>query len=402
MRLPGEEDYGRGMGPSVGYMLMGVAVFAVVVIVLVMQGNQQSKGGSEYFQKVQEEKAKQEAEASALQEEEEPERKLRAEDLDFWDMYPVEEDAAQTMSEAPARAKTQTWDSSGESEKTEKSEKSSYEEKAQKDREEYAEKEAQQDPSADGKHTMITNRDGTEEWIDINSYLPKNTYDYTGLEDKNGLRRYVENGKVTSYLGVDLSKYSGDVQFDSMKAAGVSYVMLRIGSRGYSTGKITLDENFGKYMEGALEAGLQVGVYFSSQAITQEEANEEADFVIQNLTPYQGKITYPVAFDMEFADHDEARIDGLSVSERTILTATFLEKIKAAGYTPVIYGNKEWLLKEIDLTSLKDFGVWLSQKSDLPDYPYQFSMWQYTTDGVLNGVPGDADLNISFVNYAER
>ena len=394
MRLPGEEESGGGMGSSVIYMLLGVAAFAIVVIVLVMQSNNRSSGGSEYLKKVQEEKAKQEAEQIAQEEQEEPERKLRAEDLDFWDMYPVEDEEQDT-------AKQTTMADDGQ-EQDESTPKSSYEEKAEKDRQEQAEKEEQKDPAADGKHTMVVGRDGTEEWIAISPYLKKNTYDFTKLEDKSGLKRYVEGGKITSYLGVDLSKYSGDVNFDSMKAAGVSYVMLRVGSRGYSSGKITLDENFGKYMQGAIDAGLQIGVYFSSQAITQDEANQEADFVIQNLAAYQNNITYPVAFDMEFAPNDEARIDGLSASERTIITATFLEKIKAAGYTPVIYGDKEWLLKEIDLTSLQDFGVWLSQKGDIPDYPYQFSMWQYTTDGVLNGVPQGADLNLSFVNYLER
>lgn len=387
MKLPGEEESGGGMGPSVIYMIVGVVLFASVVLVLVMQSNKSSKGGSAYFQKVQEEKAQQEAQALEEEETEQTQTKLRAEDLDFWDMYPVEEEESAEKQEA------------------EETPKSSYEEKAEKDRqeqEEKAEQKAQEDPSLDGKHTLVTNRDGSQEWVLINSYLKKNTYDFTRLEEKNGLKKYVDGGKTLSYLGADLSKYNGDVNFASMKAAGVDYVMIRVGSRGYNTGKITLDEKFNDYIKGASEAGLQIGVYFASQAISQEEASQEADFVLQNLAPYQASITYPVAFDMEFAANDEARIDGLRTADRTAIATAFLDKIKNVGYIPMVYGNKEWLIKEVDMTGLQQYDVWLSQEEEAPDYPYQFTMWQYTTDGVLNGVPGDVGLDISFVNYSER
>lgn len=387
MKLPGEEESGGGMGPSVIYMIVGVVLFASIVLVLVMQSNKSSKGGSAYFQKVQEEKAQQEAQALEEEETEQTQTKLRAEDLDFWDMYPVEEEE------------------SAEKQETEETPKSTYEEKAEKDRqeqEEKAEQKAQEDPSLDGKHTLVTNRDGSQEWVLINSYLKKNTYDFTRLEEKNGLKKYVDGGKTLSYLGADLSKYNGDVNFASMKAAGVDYVMIRVGSRGYNTGKITLDEKFNDYIKAASEAGLQIGVYFASQAISQEEASQEADFVLQNLAPYQTSITYPVAFDMEFAANDEARIDGLRTADRTAIATTFLDKIKNAGYIPMVYGNKEWLIKEVDMTGLQQYDVWLSQEEEAPDYPYQFTMWQYTTDGVLNGVPGDVGLDISFVNYSER
>ena len=387
MKLPGEEESGGGMGPSVIYMIVGVVLFASIVLVLVMQSNKSSKGGSAYFQKVQEEKAQQEAQALEEEETEQTQTKLRAEDLDFWDMYPVEEEE------------------SAEKQETEETPKSTYEEKAEKDRqeqEEKAEQKAQEDPSLDGKHTLVTNRDGSQEWVLINSYLKKNTYDFTRLEEKNGLKKYVDGGKTLSYLGADLSKYNGDVNFASMKAAGVDYVMIRVGSRGYNTGKITLDEKFNDYIKAASEAGLQIGVYFASQAISQEEASQEADFVLQNLAPYQASITYPVAFDMEFAANDEARIDGLRTADRTAIATTFLDKIKNAGYIPMVCGNKEWLIKEVDMTGLQQYDVWLSQEEEAPDYPYQFTMWQYTTDGVLNGVPGDVGLDISFVNYSER
>ena len=252
--------------------------------------------------------------------------------------------------------------------------KDTFAEKAQrieqedKEREEQSRKEeqekAKEDPATDGQHTAVTNRDGKEEWVLISPYLTKNTYDFTRMEEKAGLKRYMENGRKISYVGVDLSKQNGDVNFASMKAAGVDYVMIRLGGRGYSTGQITLDENFKKNMDGAVEAGLDIGVYFYSQAISQEEVVQEVEFIVQNLAPYKAQVKYPVAMDMEFVANDEARIDGLSKEDKTELTSSFLEGLKGAGYVPMIYGDKEWLIKEIDLTRLQGYDVWLAQEED--------------------------------------
>lgn len=386
MKLPGEEESG-GMGFPVVYMVIGVAAFVLLILFAVFKSNNSKSGGSEYLRTMQEQ---QEAEAAAAEAEqaEESEVKLRAEDLDFWDMYPVEEgEASETAS--------------GVQEET--PEKSGYAEKAELDRQEQQQKEEEtNDPSTDGKHTLVTGTDGTEEWVLINPYLTQNTYDFTKIEEKAGLKRYMENGKDTSYVGVDVSKHTGEINFTGMKAAGVDYVMIRLGSRGYSTGQISLDENFTENIEGAIAAGLEVGVYFYSQAITQEEAVQEANFVVQNLEPYRANITYPVAFDMELVSNTTSRVESLSREDKTSVTTAFLEGVEAAGYVPMIYGDKEWLLKEIDLTKLQDFDVWLAQETDIPDYPYQYTMWQYSTSGVLNGIDGNADLNICFVSYSER
>lgn len=390
MRLPGEEESG-GMGPSVIYMVIGVSAFVLITLFVVFQSNERKSSGSEYLKAVQQQQEEEAAlELVEEQQEEEARPKLRAEDLDFWDMYPVE--GAETSAEEEST-----------SDKTAGS-KSSYTEKAEQDREEQRQKEEEvrNNPATDGKHTLITNRNGEEEWVLISPYLTKNTIDFTKIEEKAGLKRYMENGRDTSYTGVDISKHTGKVNFTSMKAAGVDYVMIRLGSRGYSTGQISLDENFKENIEGAIEAELDIGVYFYSQAVSPEEAIQEANFVIQNLEPYRAHVKYPIAFDMEFVSNDKSRIEGLSREDKTTVTATFAEGVKAAGYVPMIYGGKEWLIKEIDLAKLQDYDVWLSQEGDIPDYPYLYTMWQYDTNSVLNGIDGGADLNICFVNYSER
>lgn len=398
MKLPGEEEAGGGVGPSLIYMVIGVSVFVLIVLFAVFKGNDNKRGGSEYLQQVQEQK-EEEAQAQELAEAEEAgtegeaadeKRKLRAEDLDFWDMYPEEEET-EPVEEAADTAESVTA-------------KNPYTEKAEREKEEERQKEeeAQNDPATDGKHTLITNRDGSEEWVLISPYLTKNTFDFTKMEDKAGLKRYMENGRKTSYVGVDISKHTGKVYFPSLKAAGVDYVMIRLGSRGYSTGQITLDENFKENIEGAIEAGLDVGIYFYSQAISQDEAVQEANFVVQNLEPYRAHVKYPIAFNMGFVSNDKSRIEGVSREDKTAVTVSFLDAVRAAGYVPMVYGDKEWLLKEVDLAKLQDYDVWLSQEEEIPDYPYRYAMWQYNTDGVLNGIDGGADLNICFVNYSER
>lgn len=396
MKLPGEDEP-VGTGLPVVYMVVGVSTFVLVLLFAVLKSNDGKNRDSDYLKEMQQKEEMAAAEFEA-QLPDEPEKKLRAEDLDFWDMYPVEEEA-----------ETETGNSREETAKPERStfaEKAKRVEEEEKERQELSkakeQEQAKNDPATDGRHTQVTNRDGTEEWVMLNPYLKKNTYDFTNLEEKAGLRRYMENGKKISYVGVDLSKQNGDVNFNSMKAAGVDYVMIRLGGRGYSTGQISLDENFKKNIEGAAAAGLDIGVYFYSQAISQEEAIQEVNFVIQNLEPYRANVKYPIAFDMEFVANDTARIDSLTKDEKTNIATSFLESVKAAGYVPMIYGDKEWLIKEIDLARLQSYDVWLVQEQELPDYPYQFTMWQYSTEGVVNGVSGDANLNISFVGYSQR
>ena len=349
-----------------------------------MKNNKKTENRNEYAQNpVQQEETVQPEEKA------EPERKLRAEDLSFWDMYPVDENG--NTNETKVSQKEETKDTSD----------SNKEQDVPKEESEQKEV-VQEDPSTDGKHTLIKKSDGTEEWALISPYLTKNTYDFTNMSETANLRRYTDNGKKISYVGADISKHNGTVNFRSMKAAGIDYVMIRLGARGYSTGQLSLDDNFVENMEDAIDAGLDIGVYFYSQAVTLEEATQEANFVAQNLEPYKEHINYPVAFDMESVPNDKARIDGLSREDKTSISAAFLSGIQAAGYVPMLYGNKEWLIKNIDLAQLQNYDVWLSEDEDIPDYPYQYTMWQYTTTGVLNGITGDANLNICFVSYSDR
>lgn len=301
---------------------------------------------------------------------------LTSNDLEFWSFFRQEE----KMSEEAKAAE--------EADKKKKAEEAKKEEETQEADTEHA------------KQTLIKKENGAEEWIPINPYLTKNEYDYTGLVYQDPIMKYFENSRQISFMGIDVSKEQGVVDYNKVKKAGVDFAMIKVGARGYGTGQIIMDDNFEKNIKGAVDAGLSVGVYFFSQAINEEEALEEANFVLEKVKDY--KITYPVAYDMEQITGDTARTAELSQEVKSKIAAVFLKTMSDSGYKTVIYGNKEWLLQKINLSLLSEYNIWLAQEADIPDYPYKFSMWQYSTQGTISGISGKVDLNISFVDYDSK
>lgn len=231
----------------------------------------------------------------------------------------------------------------------------------------------------------------------IDPDLPKNDYDWDNLVRTDGRVEYRENGESTSYVGIDVSKYQGTIDWEQVGSDGVDYAIIRLGFRGYETGKIVLDETFHTNMQGALDAGLDVGVYFYTQAITEEEAREEAAFVLEHLEGYE--ITYPVIFDTEDPAASTARTNDLSQEELTDITIAFCDTIKEAGYTPMIYANIKWFVANLDLSRLTEYDKWFAQYFNQPFFPYEFQMWQYTSQGSVAGIAGNVDLNVCFADY---
>ncbi len=214
--------------------------------------------------------------------------------------------------------------------------------------------------------------------------------------DKNEME-YIENGTITSHKGIDVSKYQGDIDWQAVKADGVEYAFVRLGLRGYGSGKLVLDENFGDNMRGANEAGVMAGAYFFTQAITVDEAREEAQFVLENLADYD--VPYPVVFDVEMIVGDKGRANGLTMQERTDITIAFCEAIREAGYTPMIYGNVKCFTKMLDITRLESYDKWYAFYDDYMYFPYAVSVWQYTEKGSVDGIEGKVDMNISYKQW---
>ena len=200
--------------------------------------------------------------------------------------------------------------------------------------------------------------------------IPPITQDLTRIEDQDGKKFYLgEDGEIASRLGIDVSEYQPEVDWQQVKDYGVDFVIVRLGYRGYGeAGKLVEDSMFRSHVEGALAAGLDVGVYFFSQAVDKEEAEEEAQFVLERIRDYD--IKGPVVYDTEEIKNDTARTDDLDGKAFTDHCITFCDVVKAAGYETMIYANMKWMAFTLDLTRLTDYEKWYADYEPLPQCPY--------------------------------
>lgn len=237
-----------------------------------------------------------------------------------------------------------------------------------------------------GKYHFIPIRDDLKH----NSFVPENLQIL-----ENGELQYLQDGQVITHKGIDVSKHQGDIDWQKVAADGVEFAILRVAYRGYGeAGKLNTDEKFEQNIKGALAAGIKVGVYLYSQAITREELLEEAQLVLDLIAPY--KVECPVVFDVEKVSGDKGRMNEISVEERTEFTRLFCETIEKAGYKPMIYHNMEMGALLLNLDELEQYDKWFAYYNKDFYYPYEYRMWQYSDKGRINGINGDVDLNISF------
>ena len=213
-------------------------------------------------------------------------------------------------------------------------------------------------------------------------------------------------GRITclsrpAMTGVDVSSHQGDIDWAAVAGDGIEFAMLRVGSRGYSQGAVRADEKFETNLAGAQENGLQVGCYFFSQAITPEEAEEEADFVLSILNGRT--MNLPVVYDWEQIVEDEARTDGLDKETVTACAAAFCAKIRAAGYETGYYCNGVVGYLQYDLAQLTDYAAWYAEyNATWPSFAYAFDLWQYSQTGQVAGISGNADLDLFFPEFVEN
>lgn len=209
--------------------------------------------------------------------------------------------------------------------------------------------------------------------------------------DSNNYLKLIHGESVT---GIDVSSYQKDIDFDTVKASGVDFVIVRMAYRGYETGKIVFDKDAHHNLAAALNAGLDVGVYFFSQAITPEEAEEEALFLLEAIKDYE--ITMPVVYDWEHVSAEDARTADMDPQTLTSCCKVFCQTVEEAGYWPMVYFNRRQAQYHMDITQLKDYDFWLAAYTDRMDFPYKIKMWQYTNTGTVPGISVDVDINVFF------
>lgn len=197
-------------------------------------------------------------------------------------------------------------------------------------------------------------------------------------------------------LGIDVSKWNQEIDWEAVKDAGIEFAIIRCGYRGASTGALVIDPRYRENIEGAISAGIPVGVYFFTQALDEVEAVEEASMVIRLIEDYD--VDYPVFLDSE-STGGKGRADGLDSDERTRAHRAFLQTIEAAGYETGVYASRNWLNDRIDMTRLSDYRIWLAEYAEAPTYDaHYYHMWQYTSKGTVDGISTNVDLNLCYMN----
>lgn len=231
--------------------------------------------------------------------------------------------------------------------------------------------------------------------FDYNENLVANPYANDNFNvDENGVVEY-NDGTISSKKGIDVSKFQGDIEWDEVKQDGVEYAFIRMGYRGYgSEGKLVTDETFEKNIKEATESDIDVGVYFFSQAINEEEAIEEANYVLEAIAGYD--VNYPVVIDIEEVTDKSARTADMTKEDWTKVCIAFCETIKEAGYTPMVYGNLKTFFIMLDMEQISMYDKWFAQYDTSVYFPYEFKIWQYSDSGSIKGISTDVDLNVSF------
>ena len=227
--------------------------------------------------------------------------------------------------------------------------------------------------------------------VDVLEDVPVFAYDPNDFYLEDGRMNCADPG-VRLVHGVDVSSYQGAVDWERVKNDGIDFAILRVGYRGYTVGSLNKDTYFELNAHNAARAGLDVGVYIFSQAITVEEALEEADFVLEAIRDCN--ITGPVVFDWEVIGKKEARTYGLDTDTLCAAANAFCSRIREAGYQPMIYFNAYAGYVKYDLSRVLDYPFWFAQYKAQPDFYYDFQLWQYTSSGKVDGIQGNVDMDV--------
>lgn len=212
--------------------------------------------------------------------------------------------------------------------------------------------------------------------------------------DKTEIKKF-QNLSGNAKTGIDVSKWNGDIDWDKVKNAGVEYAIVRAGYRGSVTGSLVEDPYFAANMKGAAASGMPVGVYFFTQAVNEVEAVEEASAVLRLVREYD--ITYPIFIDTEGAGGN-GRADQLDVDTRTLVCEAFCRTIENAGYEAGVYGSRNWYNNNLHADRLENYCIWLAEYRSVPLYQGYYQMWQYTSKGKIDGIEGNVDMNVSYLN----
>ena len=241
--------------------------------------------------------------------------------------------------------------------------------------------------------TLATCMGGPSERTGAEGYV--SPYDWSGLQADGDRLSYYEEGELRSYLGVDVSNHQGDIDWQAVADDGMGFAFVRLGNRGYTEGALYADELAGANLDGASAAGLETGAYFFSQAVTADEAREEAEFALRIL---DGRaLDLPIVYDHEPVPDAEGRANRMAGEELAACARAFCERIEQAGYQAMVYGNKQDIAR-FGANSIGDRPIWFAEYDvAAPTGQFDFALWQYTNGGTVAGIDTAVDLDIRFL-----
>lgn len=243
-------------------------------------------------------------------------------------------------------------------------------------------------------YIRVADKFGELHKIKISANIKRHDWDFSNLDSNGIFKNYTEADGSVKKVGIDVSEHQGGIDWERV-AGAVDFAFIRLGYRGYISGTIAMDAYYSSNMQGAAANGVPVGVYFYSQAVTYDEGVEEANYVLSQLGDYS--LAYPIVLDREDPMEEDARTNNLSVEEHTQAALGFLETIAASGHPVMMYTYRMYYSLYVDLERIYQYPIWYAQYADEPDWPYEFSIWQYTESGEVPGIAGYVDLNLEMM-----
>lgn len=322
---------------------------------------------------------------------------LKSDDLDFWDMFGTKkkddyiEEKKDDTEGTPAVFSEQGVKPDRIDQKEENTENSDFE---------------TGDPH-EGTHIALTDSNGKKTWYELQD-IDKSMYSANNLKTTdNGMVKY-DDGYYKSAFGMEVSSDIGAVDMTSAKGNGINFVMIRSHKRDSNTGAIIADPDFTNNLGNATKEGFFIGLTVDSQAISDTEAIEEANYAIATATPIGPK--YPIAINIPDLDNEEMRISKISNVQRTSAIKAFCDQVRSYGFKPIIHATKKDFITKINVEDLAAYDIWVTDENNdstsnspyFTDYPYKFTMWQYNSGTNICGINGDTNLSISFVNYEQN
>ena len=251
----------------------------------------------------------------------------------------------------------------------------------------------QTEEAASGEDPMAVHQHSGEEEVlpTIEPIIEPEKNPYGPMDFQYDHQNYLYCLRQDSYPGVDVSAFQGDIDWVKVKQSGIRFAILRVGYRGYESGKLVEDEYIRKNLENTAAAGMPIGAYFFSQALTIKEVDEEIAFMLDILG--DRKLEMPIVLDWEIPTAD-ARTAQMDARTLTALQEYFCKTMTEKGYTPMIYFNWHQSNTLLYLNELESYPFWLALYQDRMTYPYHVEMWQYTASGRVPGITGDVDINV--------